>query len=56
MKAISFKKVLFVLIVLLIFYLVIDVILNSEESIAAFNQGYQDMNTLQEQRSKQSLK
>lgn len=55
MKNINFKRVLFVLIVLLIAYLAIDVILNWEEAKAAFNQGYQDMNTINEQRSKEQL-
>lgn len=56
MKEISFKKVLIVLVVLIIAYIAIDALLNWEEAKSAFNQGYNDMNTINEQRSKEHLK
>jgi len=53
MKEISFKKVLIVLVVLILGYLAIDIILNWDRAVEGFNQGFNDMNTINEQRSKE---
>ena len=56
MKNISFKKVIIAIVLLLIVFVIIDVTLNWDEAVAAFNKGYSDMNEINESRSKEHLK
>lgn len=48
MKNISFKKVVLALLLLVVAFVVLDVVLNWEEAVTAFNNGYNDMNEINE--------
>ncbi|MBF0597738.1 hypothetical protein [Faecalibacter rhinopitheci] len=56
MKNIIFKKIFITIIILLVVYIMIDAVLNWDEAVAAFDRGYNNMNQINEQRSKEHLK
>ncbi|HEY4540319.1 MAG TPA: hypothetical protein VIG94_09950 [Faecalibacter sp.] len=56
MNNISLKKVILFVILLIVGYIVIDAIVHWDEAIEAFNRGFNDMNEINENRSKANLK
>lgn len=56
MKGISLKKIFLIVILIIVAYIVIDAIVHWDEAIEAFNRGFNDMNEINENRSKSHLK
>lgn len=56
MKNLSLKRILGLILLLLIIFLILDILFNWEEAVEAFYKGYNDMNVIQENRSKKYKK
>lgn len=52
MKNLSLKRILGLILLFLIVFLILDTLFNWEEAVEAFYKGYNDMNAIQENRSK----
>ena len=56
MKKLTLKRIIGIIAILIIGFLAVDIIMNWDESKAAFNKGFNDMNQIQEQRNNNHLK
>lgn len=56
MKKLTYKQAVMIIILLILFYITIDVIMHWDESLDAFTKGFNDMNEINENRNKEHLK